>query len=260
MRHRPLRSAFTLIELLVVISIIALLIALLLPALSGAREAARNTLCKSNLRQIGITGFVYMTDTDYLLHSGAPNGTGSNQRYFYEYSNDRWDDKVRELAGIDPSVRSGSILHCPIAEQALVPFYALGAGSNPNVDHTYSLNRYLGGQRKSALTGSGGLPTTPRRELLGNRMAWFVDMAGDVDGDEFNRQDTFWADKRPDPTQDKAPWPFAWGEAYGGHAGPLPNYLIGDGHVQAVTREFATENARDDAQGRWTWWTGKYQQ
>ena len=61
------KKSFTLIELLVVIAIIGILAGMLLPALNRARERARSTTCKNNLRQIGVTLTLYAQDNHNFL-------------------------------------------------------------------------------------------------------------------------------------------------------------------------------------------------
>ena len=71
---------FTLIELLVVIAIIAVLLAIIMPTMRKVKEVTRETLCKSNLKNVGLAVAMYLDDYDRKI----PNTGSSNEFQWFE--------------------------------------------------------------------------------------------------------------------------------------------------------------------------------
>ena len=105
MSSRSRRFAFTVYELLIVIAIISILIALLLPAVQQAREAARRTQCRNNLKQLGLALHNY-----HDVHRILPPGIVSNSKGHYTAK----EDAGRKAE----SATSGLVLLLPFLEEA----------------------------------------------------------------------------------------------------------------------------------------------
>ena len=109
------RRGFTLIELLVVISVVALLVSMLLPAVAMVRQAARASVCASNLRQIGLGFQAYANDNEDAY---PPMNLGTNLAPIFQ----TYYPNLLDKAGILPvplwkdvtygDVRSG-VWKCP---------------------------------------------------------------------------------------------------------------------------------------------------
>ncbi len=180
-RPRDPRTAFTLIELLVVIAIIAILIALLLPAVQQAREAARRTQCRNNLKQIGLAMHNYESSMRVFPPSstsgfgrGAWNypGTGPSDPAIHLHSFASlilpYIDGANVHNNIQYNVSSLAPMNRDVASQVL-PFYRCPSftGNDFSADPLYTttvgsnrfaIRNYVAMGARTALGLSGAIP------------------------------------------------------------------------------------------------------
>ncbi len=146
------RKGFTLIELLVVLSIITLLMSVLMPSLQKARLAAEEVVCRSNLKQYGLVGALYLEDYDYIF----PDAWNSIFNSRENFTQCQWHDESRhpdlrsDLKGFLWNYFGGfsKVHYCRT-------FARLAKTGKPHRGHTdsipivplfcYSMNAFLGG-------------------------------------------------------------------------------------------------------------------
>ncbi len=141
----PYRRGFSLIELLVVIGIISLLAALLFPAFLTVRGKARQAVCASNLRQIGLSISLYTQDSDGLY----PYAVDATDRAAPE----AWADSPEFASAIShiglltdvlqPYIQSKQIFSCPADTGFAIPdFYAKPINAFPTDYERYGTSYY----------------------------------------------------------------------------------------------------------------------
>lgn len=192
-RNRLNRSAFTLIELLVVIAIIAILIALILPAVQQAREAARRTQCKNNLKQLGLAMHNY-----HGTYNAFPLGMVSRGSDVYSTANTMLLPSLEQSnlkTLYNPNVTWDK--QSPVVAKTVISVFVCpsNTGPNPNVNllaqflglpvgDTFAITTYLysKGSNDAWCLAPGGVPRNERGMFDSNFGNWTTRMRDITDG------------------------------------------------------------------------------
>jgi prepilin-type N-terminal cleavage/methylation domain-containing protein len=169
---RSLSRGFTLIELLVVIAIIGILVALLLPAVQQARESARRSECKNNLKQIGLALHNY-----HDAFKVFPFGKGPSYPGAPVYA--RWSQHALILPFLDQAALSNAIdFNYPPETPgmggvvAFMPPHVNPGGQNAAPSRTF-VSVFLCPSDVDAASNSQGWPG--QNNYVGNQGGWLCD-------------------------------------------------------------------------------------
>lgn len=193
-----MRRAFTLIEILVVIAIISILAAILFPVFSQAKETAKQTVCASNIRQIGLAAQLYLNDHDDMwvpmaTYDPLPGYAPIEMWFGYDNNNagleGGFHGRIYEPAQnpirpgkLDPYIKGRGIIRCPSMPSQWQSSYAINF-FYPNTTSPYyttnprASNYEYGPSARSMQTVGGAFTTTGAsqseiEEPAGTLVAW----------------------------------------------------------------------------------------
>ena len=208
-RRQDRRHGFTLIELLVVVAIIGILLAIVIPALTKAKEVARELICKTNIRQYGIVGTLYLEDNNtkfpypwWIIYKDPWNNFQADYSHLWHADKHHPDKAPGHLW---PYLQNKKINVCPVfdslARAGRASGHTGGCGGIPmQPTFTYSMNSYLGaGQYLDGVTwgplyaGSvkklSDIERSPSQvAFFGEESMWIIKQAdgSNLSGAEFN--------------------------------------------------------------------------
>jgi len=247
MRSLRRQSGFTLIELLVVIAIIAILAAILFPVFAQAREAARATACRSNLKQLSTGIMMYVQDHDEMYPrsnqgataaecAAAPGGCWFPSLIFWQ-----------QLA--QSYVKNFGIMDCPSGARGEVP------ATDPKLPAwgNYGANRLIMRRRNP---GGDTLPSSTLAELASPASTYLLFDSGSYSIDPGqdvvpgNARVNFWyipgTGKATGTATPAFTGPYtrlSQDFVSGRHSGGGINIAFADGHVKFLKTEKVIEEA-----------------
>lgn len=280
MRSRHINNGFTLIELLVVISIIALLISILLPSLSAAREQAKSSACRSNLRQIGIAFASYMADNEGVSPTGwarynVPGGEARTQvngwapAWNVAYP---WQMYIWQHAGanmdlfVDPVWDKEAFIAALESREGALDIGADGESAVPFFWSNYGMHRWMGSPTLGRETDNGRIEdsSAPSNQVLAGDAGSYYAMgfAGDIHS---SASISYIPGENTIAPGGGLPHPFgtpalAMGDInHGRHPGPSINLLYLDSHVStAMVSELLKTNGAEATPTDHNYWKNTF--